>query len=245
MTFMEFTCWALLGPPHKSRPRGEHYWECPACQSPKFHTRPHKPPHKDRFSCWSCGFWGTEIDLLSCSFPNESQTDHSRRWKMLREEWEARDPSECIQADDTPSSPSLSPGLRGQDRPRHKSDDELHQLYDALTPIQKYNLKTALRIARDREADLTELAEYTDAMDAFNRESDELHRMMCDDPDCEADVCRKARGLPPLTLAQRAEMVRLDQERRAVEEARLAHKQQRNREKVLRHFEERMNRSKR
>lgn len=246
MTFLEYTCTTLLGPPHKSLAHGEHYWDCPACQSPKFHTRPHKPPYKDRFSCWRCGFWGTEIDLLRCLYPDEAQSDLSRRWKMLREEWSQLDPSETIQADDGPaSSPSILPGVRGPERPCHKTDLELKPLYDGLTVVQKHYLIAALKIARDREADLTELAEYTDAMDTFERETDSLHKMMCDDPECDVDVCRKARGLAPLTKDQRAELVRLDQERRAAEEARIAANDERNRQRVLQHFRERKNGRKR
>jgi hypothetical protein len=63
MTLLEYCCRRRLGPPtHHEGDRP--CWPCPQCGHRSWHVRPHKPPHKDRFSCSSCGWWGDEHDLL-------------------------------------------------------------------------------------------------------------------------------------------------------------------------------------
>ena len=34
--------------------------------------RPHRPPYKDRFTCWVCGSWGDEFDLLLKFWPGSN-----------------------------------------------------------------------------------------------------------------------------------------------------------------------------
>jgi len=64
ITFLQFVCLHFLGRPARDRGRGEWYWDCPKCGGTGFHTRPILEGCKDKFSCWSCGWWGDEYDFL-------------------------------------------------------------------------------------------------------------------------------------------------------------------------------------
>jgi hypothetical protein len=63
MTFLEYFCTVLMGPPAS----GGEYWECPFSgrDGPKFSIRPHKKPAKLlKFKCFVCDAYGDEHDLL-------------------------------------------------------------------------------------------------------------------------------------------------------------------------------------
>jgi hypothetical protein len=99
MTFFEFVCHELLGPPSRSPGDGESYWECPRCCSPKFHTKPHRPPFKDRFKCFRCDFWGDAADLILLRYPED---DYDARVACLHqlhqqhEAWEAEEEARAV-----------------------------------------------------------------------------------------------------------------------------------------------------
>lgn len=86
-TFLEYLAEKLMGPSelHKGEPR----WNCPKCGHRGFHVRPHKPPHKDRCSCWTCGWWGDEHDLLAHFRPRLDYGRRLDRLDTLRQEYEA------------------------------------------------------------------------------------------------------------------------------------------------------------
>ena len=53
MTFLQFICESLMGPPFKSgRVDGESYWSCPWCGSRAFRTKPKHPKYADKFLCY-------------------------------------------------------------------------------------------------------------------------------------------------------------------------------------------------
>jgi hypothetical protein len=97
-TFLEFVIEAVLGEPNHVIGNGESCWTCPHCGSSKFHTRPSKPGEKDRWSCWSCGKWGDEFDLLTWAFPGDDYSVRQRRLDMLRLEFDASSPEEKVSA---------------------------------------------------------------------------------------------------------------------------------------------------
>lgn len=66
-TFLEFVVSKVLGPPVRSRGNGESAWGwCIWCgnQRGKFHTRPDVPEFAHKLSCFACGRWGDEFDIL-------------------------------------------------------------------------------------------------------------------------------------------------------------------------------------
>ena len=94
MTFLRYVCERLLGPPE--RRRGEECWACPQCGRHRFHVRPHKPEHKDRWSCWACGWWGDEADLLRHFYPREDYGARLDRLEQLRVEHAQANPEPLI-----------------------------------------------------------------------------------------------------------------------------------------------------
>jgi hypothetical protein len=67
MTFLQYVCERLLGPPAMpSASPGEAYWRCPFHddREPSFHTLPHQAGQKDYWKCFGCDLWGDEYNLL-------------------------------------------------------------------------------------------------------------------------------------------------------------------------------------
>ena len=74
--------------------------------------------------------------------------------------------------------------------------------YRDASQRQRDSLASAFVCARDAGVDLAALARYAYQQELewtrWVRDMDKLHREDCTDPDCEAPVCRTARGLSPL-----------------------------------------------
>jgi hypothetical protein len=67
MTFLQFLCTALLGPPAQmTSTDGESWWLCPLHNDhpPSFHTLPHRPDQRDYWKCFGCGRGGDDFQLL-------------------------------------------------------------------------------------------------------------------------------------------------------------------------------------
>ena len=90
MTFLEFVCERLMGPP-ASRSDRRSTWRCPFHNDrhPSFSTRPPKRGFKDRYQCFGCGAWGDEFDLLKLFFPKEDYSARRERVAALRREYES------------------------------------------------------------------------------------------------------------------------------------------------------------
>ena len=92
MTFLQRLAIELIGPSEQHK--GEERWPCPKCGHRGFHVRPPKPPYPIKFSCWSCGWWGDEHDLLAHYRP---RLDYGQRMMVLddlRRQWEALESSQ-------------------------------------------------------------------------------------------------------------------------------------------------------
>ncbi len=88
MKFLDYVCEQVLGP---ASYYGYDYavWSCPQHEDlhPSFKTLPRKDGCKDRFKCWSCGFWGDEYDLLKMMYDRENFSDRKRRLEQMREDY--------------------------------------------------------------------------------------------------------------------------------------------------------------
>jgi predicted RNA-binding Zn-ribbon protein involved in translation (DUF1610 family) len=82
MTFLEYVCEAVLGPPIQSYGDGKSRWECPRCGEPTFSTRQHKRGQRDLYSCFTCRLWGDERDILDWISPVPSA---EKKWELLRD----------------------------------------------------------------------------------------------------------------------------------------------------------------
>ena len=96
MTFLEYCCERLLGPPASRGCDGRSYWNCPFHNdtNPSFCTLPSKPEYKDRFQCFGCGAWGDEFDLMKRFFDNENFADRRARLDQWREDFRREHPAE-------------------------------------------------------------------------------------------------------------------------------------------------------
>lgn len=79
MTFLEFVCRDLMGPPVVGK-----CWRCPFCDSPKpsFSVRPPKGDLPIKFKCHRCQEWGDQLDFMRLFYPEVSAP---QRYRMLRE----------------------------------------------------------------------------------------------------------------------------------------------------------------
>lgn len=196
-TFLEYVAERLMGPPaRKGGTDGESYWCCPFHNdtTPSFHTRPDKPPHRLRWSCFGCGMWGDEADLMRMLLPGEDWPTRRRRLGEWQQEYErANVPAHALQAPETIH-------LRGGGRLAEKRQDDPCAVATAwadLTEGEREILVAAYRVMigmRGKSVSLDALARYSFDFVECMREMEEAHRQTCDDPDCDAAVCRAAWG---------------------------------------------------
>lgn len=197
MTFLEFICESLLGPPISRRDDGQSTWPCPNCGHRRWHTMPHHPRYKDRFRCWACSFRGDEFDLLRYFYPREQFPDLKARLADLRSEYETRDQESTsehpVEHPAEPTNPFLSGDRAGSQNP----DRAIEVAWAGLNGSEIETLLAALEIAHQARVPLGPLAEYAWSFLVWCEESDARHVEICDDPDCDARICRAVRGLPP------------------------------------------------
>ena len=93
MTFLEYVCERLMGPP-ANRGADRSWWVCPfhADTNPSFCTLPHKPEHKDRWRCFGCGMRGDEADLMKELMPGEDWGQRQSRLLVWRQDYEREAP---------------------------------------------------------------------------------------------------------------------------------------------------------
>jgi hypothetical protein len=235
-SFLEFLIAAYLGPPNHSRDDGQSYWACPFCDSPRFHTLPDRPPYKHRWRCHRCGARGDEHDLLAGLGGIPKFPDRVERLADLRQQYEAgRGHTSTKDGTHNGTGPISSPGSSGGTAeaggkyPREWTLDDTHELYDACQELSEEEweaLAAALRIMREvngyqqRTLRLSKrflTFEGLALMSERQLDFDRRHLEQCRNRDCTASVCRRARGLPPLTPEESAEVRRQARERQSCE----------------------------
>jgi hypothetical protein len=209
MTFLQYVCERLLGKPRRvGGSPGESYWTCPFCgrYAEAFHTFPHKPGLKDRWSCWKCGMRGDEFDLMRHCYPGE---DYPRR-RVRLDEWRQDFDREGKAAEalvdrgggGTRGSHS-SPGDGGKEKvePAHDPAWETERAYKEMTDKERSLLASAAVVSwrhgmhcsqiealcRYEEEEARSLREWVQA-------HNDAHMAECSDPECDYDCCRLARG---------------------------------------------------
>ena len=96
MTFLEFICRKLIGPPVSERTYTPQ-WECPFCSREKLYIKRPDAKGKVRFKCWSCEKWGDAADLIAHFHPE--LTDYQDRCDLRDQlclEWEASGDAEPV-----------------------------------------------------------------------------------------------------------------------------------------------------
>jgi hypothetical protein len=212
MTYLEFVCCQLFGPPYRVRSDGEAYWPCPRCGSGKFHTRAKTKRYpKQRFYCYPpCDWWGDELDLLRELYPTADKAALNQYWVELARAWEAggwrypltadgrRVPKEPVVATtavpDTvgPFSPGQAgpelghvPAVSGGYRPEvcSETDPTLSALAAAgLSDAERRAVMEAYVITRKAGVSFGALSTSCFEFDRWLCESDRHHAATCTEP---------------------------------------------------------------
>jgi hypothetical protein len=213
-TFMQFVCIRFLGQPTRDLGNGECYWNCPSCSSDSFHTLPRHPNYRDRAKCWSCNLLADSYDLLALMIPEESKADRTARWSLLLQQWEAQEQVAASQARDRGGD---DPGCNGSGngcgrvrpaaipvRGRGIADNPRapERAWSELGEEERYWLDGLADLAHRHGITLDALAAYDRGFREHIARGDAHHLGECEDPECDAMVCRAARGLPPLTAEE-------------------------------------------
>ncbi len=209
MTLLEYVAEKLMGPP-VSRSKGCSTWVCPHHNDhrPSFVTRAPKPGYKDRFTCFGCGWWGDEYDLLREFYPSENFPLLQNRLDALSAEYRraAKAGPEAAGVI-LPGTGSTKP-TEGPRNDRRDLDGAWAEFMDDLRGWglgQDFALSLLTKFSERCETNnvgMDALLKYWRDFDAWIAETDQQHLEECDDPQCDTIVCRAARGLPPLTPAE-------------------------------------------
>lgn len=242
MTLLEYVCEKLLGPAVSSDGNGQSTWPCPRHDDPgaSFHTLPHQPgKYKDRFRCWHCSFWGDEADILREVFPQDNPGQRRARLAALKIDYGREQPEHGAE------SPSfISPGMGStnveptrvydadprQDEFSEAADAAFAELLEylgnlpndeALFTISQVSARV-LEICAEHKLHPLGLAGRIRA-EVWIREMEQEHLEQCnDDPDCDHQCCRLARGwtqeeiLEDLAAQRAAKAKRMERIRKSV-----------------------------
>lgn len=165
MTFLEYVCERLLGPPAK-RVADRLFWLCPFHNDsdPSFCTLPHKQEYKDRWRCFGCGKRGDEADLLKEYYPDEGWASRRARLRQWRQDYEAALTDAATPPAGTASSSVSSFGESGIGAGsvalQHDDATLVEQVYKALSIDDRILLAEACAIAREMGISLDALAWY-------------------------------------------------------------------------------------
>lgn len=217
MTFLEFVITKHIGPrARQGSNEGESWWCCPfhLDDTASFHTMPHKPEYKHRFFCFGCGKRGDAADLLKELYPTRDWGWRRSEIEVLELRFEKEEKMSGQQkttgigiifrgSSGNQAAEKIRAGLR-----QEKSDRLAVELAWAdLGAFDRAILAEAGRIGKrlrgtEAECTLQGLAGYSLQFEEWKAETDQQHLDDCDDADCPAVVCRRARGLPPLSRAE-------------------------------------------
>jgi hypothetical protein len=199
MTFLEYVCRRLMGPPVSGS-----CWRCPFCDSsgPSFSVRPPKPGYPVKFKCFRCGEWGDEYDLMKLCHPNGGFSERRNRLDQWRQDYE-RDTPILHRGPGSTQTVNQQPHIHC-DEPGNVElawANLIGELRDEVTG-EAFALQLLNRVKEhcdQNHVSMEALLAYWNDFERWAVESEERHRAECDDPDCDARVCRIARGLAPLT----------------------------------------------
>lgn len=154
-TFLQYLVERLMGPSEFHK--GEQRWTCPWCGHRGFHIRPDKPEFKPRWSCWHCGQWGDEFDLIAHFRP---RLDYGQRLLLLddlRREWETAE-AEC--ADKSPGSGMTRYAVA---QAWSQIDRTLHD-WEASSAHAVQTIKMALEVCHEKKVNVEEVVAFGDGV---------------------------------------------------------------------------------
>ena len=209
MTFLEYVARQLMGPPQTGT-----YWHCPFCDSDhgSFMVRRPKAGCRVRYKCLRCDAWGDESDLIKHFYPREDYGQRVDRLATMRSEFERGAKPK------SPVSPLRGRGsltfIEGPRNDWHDVEIVWNDYRDDLDDFEvgySFALGLLSQLAERCEKNnvsMEAIVKYWKDFDTCIFEMDQRHMEECDNPDCEAAVCRINRGLLPLTEEEIAEGTR-------------------------------------
>ena len=204
MTFLEYCCEQLLGPAVTCN--GERStWHCPRHEDnrPSFSTRLPHPRYRDRFQCWSCGWWGDEHDLLIELRPELSYPDRCRLladWRIKFERQPRLASSFSSRGSGTIATDVYKHDPR-DDEFSEEADKAIEQLLEYIAdPPSDKALWEMLKLAQRTLEICAEFGLHPLGLagrchfEVWTRKMTAEHMAECNDPNCEWYCCRLARG---------------------------------------------------
>ena len=192
--------------------------------------RPPKGDHAIKFKCFRCGEWGDEADLMMHLCPGEGWTQRRERLEKWRQDYEATVtiPQQSISHRGTGSTKRMNQqSTYRKDSPN--PDLAWANVIDGLRTInisQTVGFQLLDLVVAECEAcnvSVTDLHKDWQGFEEWKVDFLQRHAAECDDPEC-GDECLQARGLPPLSEEQRAELARprIEAKRQQMERVRKA-----------------------
>ncbi|MCI0639583.1 MAG: hypothetical protein L0Y72_18915 [Gemmataceae bacterium] len=136
MTFLQYVCWELLGPPAYGSA-----WHCPFCDPgseqewASFSVRPPLGSHPIKFRCHRCQRWGDEHDILKHALPGDENRDERRlRLAELMASWLHDKPSPLGEDERPPPEPFAVVLRRAAQRKRREPPKEMQLPSDGIEP---------------------------------------------------------------------------------------------------------------
>ena len=209
-SFLEYVCKRLMGPPISGSS-----WRCPFCDSSRasFSVRRPKLNYATdeyfpiKFRCFRCGKWGDEFDVIKLFHPGWSYSLRQLQLARMQREYESQQVNLA--------SFSLRGGsinMKQQPQIPHDDPRDVELAWANLMEDfrdEETSVAFALQILtqfKDRcdwtKVSMDALLAYWKGFEDWIAESDQRHLAQCDDPNCEAIVCRAERGLLPLTPSE-------------------------------------------
>jgi hypothetical protein len=219
MTFLQYLCVKLLGPPVRSGAPGESYWLCPLHNdhNPSFHTLPHKPEeYRDYWKCFGCGRGGDDYQLLRDlrDFRAHPMTlgnwpVHERLLARLRGHYDrlvAKGDGLTVAPKPQPQRPSrphaFLPSVETVETRKRYLQLAEAAWRDMTEEQRDWVLAVDELIRHQHDVDITTLAAVGREIKACAereecelrehiRRGDEAHLAGCTDPECDAICCRR------------------------------------------------------
>ena len=227
MTFLEFVCERLLGPPaFHGGGEGDSYWCCPFHDdsTPSFHTMPHKPEFKDRWKCFGCADARRRSGPLEALLSGRRLAASPGPAEQWRNEWKREARSDSLQSLRGPgiqratvqSGRCVACKMKEEwqdhdseicDPPVLAAADELDKLLgDDLREEQATDLldfaSSALKACTTHGIHPTALAGQLSSR-AWVRRTERQHAAECEEPYCDWRACRLARGWTEQEISRR------------------------------------------
>ncbi len=218
-TLLEFVALDVMGPPLFHDVSGLWYYRCPFHYDTNASLVLRREGSKPRYKCYGCGEYGDEFDLL----------------KQMRPKWDYGDRKEYIARMTATFQTTVIPSEGEPQRKRKSSLEQATEWAWAEWHMGERTAHRAMEIAEQYEGygvTWNSIMQYDVEFQQTMAEMEQRHLETCDDPDCDARVCRINRGLPPLTKEEIDADIAADAEYKAKQKAKAKKAMERGKAKL-------------